>query len=374
MVKPRPQIDQIAMYSPGKPVEELKREKGLTKIVKMASNENPFGYSPLAAAAIRTEMKEIPLYPEITSPLLAEKLANKLAVSSDQVVFGNGSDEIIRLLTRTYINEGDEVVMAGVTFPRYKTNVIIEGGVPIEIEMEEGGVHDLEKMAEALNEKTKMVFVCNPNNPTGTIVHKERLKAFIEKVPPHVMLVMDEAYYEYTDSPHYLETIPLLDQYKNMVILRTFSKVYGLAALRIGYGLMAAEMVKDLHKVKEPFNINRLAQAAASASLDDDEFLYESIRLNKEGRELLTNQFEAMNLSYFPTQTNFIMVDTGYPAKEVYEYLLNLGVIIRPGHLMGYPTMIRVTIGEQKDNHYFLDCLEAYLKEQQKDEKGVLKR
>ncbi|MGI8316934.1 histidinol-phosphate transaminase [Halobacillus mangrovi] len=374
MVKPRPQIDQIAMYSPGKPVEELKREKGLSKIVKMASNENPFGYSPLAAEAIRTEMKEIPLYPEVTSPLLAEKLANKLGVVANQVVFGNGSDEIIRLLTRTYINEGDEVVMAGVTFPRYKTNVIIEGGVPVEAKMQDGGVHDLEAMAEAINEKTKMVFVCNPNNPTGTIVEKERLKAFIKKIPSHIMLVMDEAYYEYADSSQYLETLPLLDQYNNMVILRTFSKVYGLAALRVGYGLMAPEMVNELHKVKEPFNVNRLAQAAASASLDDDEFLYESIRLNKEGREFLTKQFEAMNLSYFPTQTNFIMVDVGAPAEEVYEYLLNLGVIIRPGHLMGYLTMIRVTIGEQKDNQYFIDCLEAYLEEYRKSEKGVLKR
>ncbi|MFD2924646.1 histidinol-phosphate transaminase [Halobacillus naozhouensis] len=360
MVQPRQQINQIAMYSPGKPVEELKREKGLSKIIKMASNENPFGYSPRAAEAIQAEMKEIPYYPEVTAPLLAEKLANRLEVSPDQILFGSGSDEIIRLLTRTYINEGDEVVMAGVTFPRYKTNVIIEGGVPVEVEMKEG-THDLDAMYQAINGKTKIVFVCNPNNPTGTIVEKEALKAFIEKVPSDVMLVMDEAYYEYADSPQYLETLPLLDQHKNMVILRTFSKVYGLAALRIGYGLMCTDMVDHLRKVKEPFNVNRLAQTAASASLDDDEFMYESISLNREGRDYLNDSFGRMNLSYFPTQTNFIMVDVSEPAEEVHEFLLNQGIIIRPGHLMGYPTMIRVTIGKQEDNERFIESLQSFL-------------
>ncbi len=362
MVHPRPQIDTIAMYSPGKPVEEVKREKGLSRIIKMASNENPFGFSPLAEEAMKNEMKEITLYPEVTSPLLAEKLANKLQISKDQVLFGNGSDEIIRLLTRTFINEGDEVVMAGVTFPRYKTNVIIEGGVPVEIDMQ-NGTHDLAAMSEAIGEKTKMVFVCNPNNPTGTIVEKEALREFISQVPPHVMLVMDEAYYEYADDPQYLETLPLLPQYKNMVILRTFSKVYGLAGLRIGYGLMDPELVGHLHKVKEPFNVNRLAHAAASASLDDDDFLYESIRLNREGREYLNARFSEMDLSYFPTQTNFIMVDVGAAAEDVYEYLLNEGIIIRPGHLMGYPTMIRVTIGQREDNERFIDCLQAFIKD-----------
>ncbi|UOQ92062.1 histidinol-phosphate transaminase [Halobacillus shinanisalinarum] len=360
MIQPRSQINQIAMYSPGKPVEELKREKGLSKIIKMASNENPFGYSPLAAEAIQSEMKELPFYPEVTSPILAEKLANRLEVSPDQIIFGSGSDEVIRLLSRTYINEGDEVVMAGVTFPRYKTNVVIEGGVPVEIDMQ-NGTHDLDAMYQAINEKTKMVFVCNPNNPTGTIVEKEALRRFIEKVPSHVMLVMDEAYYEYADSSQYLETLPLLNQYENMVILRTFSKVYGLAALRIGYGLMSSEMVSHLRKVKEPFNVNRLAEAAASASLDDDEFMHESINLNREGREYLNNSFDHMNLGYFPTQTNFIMVDVGAPAEEVYEYLLDEGIIIRPGHLMGYPTMIRVTIGKKEDNQRFIECLQAYL-------------
>ncbi|WP_173916864.1 histidinol-phosphate transaminase [Halobacillus sp. Marseille-Q1614] len=360
MISPRPQLNGISMYSPGKPIEELKREKGLTKILKMASNENPFGYSSLVDQAVQKEMTELTRYPETTSPALGVKLANRLDVKPDQLIFGNGSDEIIRLLTRSYINEGDEVVMASVTFPRYKTNVLIEGGEPVEVEMVDG-THDLTSMLREITHKTKLVFVCNPNNPTGTIVKEEQLERFIEQVPPHVLLVIDEAYYEYVDSDEYLETLPLLEKYPNMIILRTFSKIYGLAALRIGYGLMAPEIVQELLKVKDPFNVNRLAAAAASASLDDDEFLHNTILKNQEGRTQLIKGFKEMGLSYFPTQTNFIMVDVGRPADEVFEGLLDKGVIVRPGHLMGYHSMLRVTIGLKEENEVFLDGLKAIL-------------
>ncbi|GGF14217.1 histidinol-phosphate aminotransferase [Halobacillus andaensis] len=360
MIEPRPQLEGISMYSPGKPIEELQREKGLTKILKMASNENPFGCSPLAEEAIREEMKEMTRYPETTSPALALKLAARLGISSDQLIFGNGSDEIIRLLTRSYINQGDEVVMASVTFPRYKTNVLIEGGIPVEVGMK-NGTHDLDGLLRAITNETKMVFVCNPNNPTGTIVERQALKDFIEQVPSNVLLVMDEAYYEYADSKEYLETLSLLDDYPNMVILRTFSKVYGLAALRIGYGMMHPGIVHQLRKVKDPFNVNRLAEAAASASLEDEAFLIETIAENREGRRYLTRHFEDMGLDYFTTQTNFIMVDVGFPAEKVYEELLNAGIIIRPGHLMGYPTMIRVTIGQDEENESFIRELRQIL-------------
>ncbi|WP_181347879.1 histidinol-phosphate transaminase [Thalassobacillus sp. CUG 92003] len=360
MIQPRPEIEGISMYSPGKPIEELKREKGLTHVYKMASNENPFGFSKLAEEAMKHEMAEITRYPETTSPSLAIKLANRLDISRDQLLFGSGSDEIIRLLTRTFLNAGDEVVMAGVTFPRYKTNVLIEGGKPIEVDMV-NGTHDLEAMAEAITAETKIVFVCNPNNPTGTIVEKKALRQFIERVPDHVLLVMDEAYYEYADDEAYLETLPMLNDHPNMVILRTFSKIYGLAALRIGYGIMHPDLVGHLLKVKEPFNVNRLAAAAASASLDDEGFVEDTIRKNQEARDYLIRSFSRMGLSYFPTQTNFIMVDTGFPAEEVHEHLLNQGIIIRPGHLMGYPTMIRVTMGLPEENEAFITQLDAFL-------------
>ncbi|MGP4061804.1 histidinol-phosphate transaminase [Halobacillus sp. H74] len=360
MIDPRPQLDGISMYSPGKPIEEVKREKGLTKIYKMASNENPFGCSPLAEEAIKNEMKEMTRYPETTSPALAAKLAQRLGLKADQLIFGNGSDEIIRLLTRSYINHGDEVVMARVTFPRYQTNVLIEGGVPVQVDMNNGS-HDLDGMLGALTDKTKMVFVCNPNNPTGTIVERQALLNFIEQVPSHILLVIDEAYFEYADSDEYLDTRPLLPHYNNIVILRTFSKIYGLAALRIGYGMMHREIVHQLQKVKDPFNVNRLASAAAAASLDDEAFLEETIAKNREGRNFLLRNFEEMDLYYFQTQTNFIMVDVNRPAKEVYESLLEEGIIVRPGHLMGYPEMIRVTIGQQEENAAFIQKLQAIL-------------
>ncbi|WP_101843556.1 histidinol-phosphate transaminase [Halobacillus sp. Marseille-P3879] len=372
MIKPRPQLKGITMYSPGKPIEEVKLQMGLTKIYKMASNENPFGCSPMAEEAIRQEIEEITRYPETTSPALTVKLAARLGISSDQIIFGNGSDEIIRLLTRCYINEGDHAVMAGVTFPRYKTNVLIDGGEVIEVEMTEGK-HDLNAMLAAITSKTKMIFVCNPNNPTGTIVGRRELLSFIEQVPEDVLLIMDEAYYEYAESEEYLDTLPLLPDHPNMVILRTFSKVYGLAALRIGYGMMNPEIVQQLQKVKDPFNVNRLAAVAASASLDDDSFLIDTIVKNREGRQYLIQYFDEMNLRYFITQTNFIMVDTGCPSKEVYQKLLNKGVIIRPGHLMGYPTMIRVTIGQEEENEVLVRELRKILDSTPLTWKGVEK-
>ncbi|WP_082234543.1 histidinol-phosphate transaminase [Halobacillus massiliensis] len=362
MIPPRPQLQKVSMYSPGKPIEELRREKGLNRVIKMASNENPFGYSIYVDQAVQEEMRELTRYPEITSPTLGFKLARRLKVNTNQLIFGNGSDEIIRLLTRSYINEGDEAVMASVTFPRYKTNVLIEGGKPVEVEMTDG-THNLSAMLKAITDKTKMMFVCNPNNPTGTIVRKAELARFIDEVPSHILLIIDEAYYEYADSDEYLETLPLLNDYPNMIILRTFSKIYGLAGLRIGYGIMAPAIVQELMKVKDPFNLNRLAVAAAAASLEDEEFLQNTIKKNKKGRKQLIQGFNELGLSYFPTQTNFIMADVKRPAEEVFEGLLSKGIIVRPGHLMGYPTMLRITIGLEEENQLFLEALKTFTQE-----------
>ncbi|MGY4691524.1 histidinol-phosphate transaminase [Salibacterium sp. K-3] len=360
MVKPREQMAEVAMYSPGKPVEELQRELGLSRVIKMASNENPYGSSPKARDAMVEEMKHIHFYPEVTAPVLADALSKHLEVPSDRFIFGNGSDEIIRMLTRTYVNPGEEVVMAEVTFPRYRTNVLIEGGVPVSVPMEKG-THDLEGMKTALNERTKMVFVCNPNNPTGTIVGEQELLRFLESIPSDVLVVLDEAYYEYVHSDDYLESLEYLDQYPNLVILRTFSKVYGMASVRVGYGITQPEIVQELLKGKEPFNVNRLAQAGAVAALEDSEFLEHTLEKNKEGRIYLEDAFKRLGLSSFPTHTNFIMVDVKQDAAAVHESLLKQGVIIRPGHVMGYPTMLRVTIGTEEENEQFIHALEKTL-------------
>ncbi len=213
-------------------------------------------------------------------------------------------------------------------------------------------------MYEAITEKTRMIFVCNPNNPTGTIVQQEKLRSFIEKVPKHILLIVDEAYYEYVEDGEYLETLPLLNMHSNLVILRTFSKIYGLAALRIGYGLMDASIIQELVKVKEPFNTNRLAQAAAFASLDDHPFVEKCVRKNEEGRRYLENELSKMGLTFFPSHANFLMVKLNQPGREIFEKLLIQGVIIRSGHLLGYENTIRVTIGTPLENERFIASLQ----------------
>lgn len=355
-VQARKEIENLKVYVPGKPIEEVQRELGLTQITKLASNENPYGCSPQVIKAIAEEMKNNALYPEATAPALSEKLAKRLNIEKDHIFFGNGSAEIISLLTRAYIRPGDEAIMADSTFPRYQSNVLIGGGLPIRVPLIDG-VHDLDKMLAAITEKTRMIFICNPNNPTGTIVEKDRLRTFVENVPASVLLVMDEAYYEFMNKDDALDTVSLLAQYPNLVILRTFSKIYGLAALRIGYGLMHPSIQTELNKVKEAFNTNRLAQAAALAALDDNRFVEDCAQKNAAGRSYLITELEKMGLSCFASHANFLMVKVGRSGNEVFQGLLRQGVIVRSGAAFGYPETIRVTVGAQDENEIFIKAL-----------------
>lgn len=246
--------------------------------------------------------------------------------------------------------------MADSTFPRYHSNVLIGGGQPIRVPLIDG-VHDLDKMLAAVTEKTRMIFICNPNNPTGTIVEKGRLRSFVEKVPASVLLIMDEAYYEFMNKDDALDTVSLLASHPNLVLLRTFSKIYGLAALRIGYGLMHPSIQTELNKVKEAFNTNRLAQAAALAALDDNRFVEECARKNAEGRSYLIAELEKMGLSCFASHANFLMVKVGRSGNDVFQGLLRQGVIVRSGAAFGYPETIRVTVGAQDENEIFIKAL-----------------
>ncbi|MDR6999043.1 histidinol-phosphate aminotransferase [Neobacillus niacini] len=356
----RKEIENLGVYVPGKPIEEVQRELGLDKIIKMASNENPYECSIKAKKAMMEEIHQAGLYPEGMAPALTEKLAHQLKIDRKRILVGNGSDEIIRLLTRSYIRPGDEVIMADVTFPRYETNVLIEGGKPVKVPLI-NGFHDLEGMLEAITTNTRMIFICNPNNPTGTIVSAGALRAFIEKVPKNILLIIDEAYYEYVTDKDYLQTVPLVDDFPNLIILRTFSKIYGLAALRIGYGMMHPAIVQELVKVKEPFNTNRLAQVAAIASLDDLDFVETCKRKNDEGRKYLENELEKMGLDYFPSQGNFLMVKINRSGDELFQSLLKQGIIVRSGVLLGYPETIRVSIGTEEENRAFISALKRVM-------------
>ncbi|WP_108669907.1 histidinol-phosphate transaminase [Peribacillus acanthi] len=359
-IRTRTQVETIAPYVLGQSLEDVKKELGLTHIRKMSENENVYGTSPLVKQIILGSLDNLHLYPDGAVRDLRLKLAEFYGLDANQFILGNGSDELIRVLTRTYISLDDEAVMGDVTFPRYKTNVLIEGGKPVIVPLV-NGVHDLKNMLSSITNRTKMIFVCNPNNPTGTIVGREELLQFIESVPQHILIVLDEAYYEYVTSEDYLESIPLLDQHPNLVILRTFSKIYGLASLRIGYGIAHQALVGELLKVKEVFNANGLAQISALAALEDQEFIISCTQQNEEERIKMQLAFSNMGLPYFPSQTNFIMVDTKTSGETVSRELLKRGFVVRSGHLLGYASMFRVTLGTCEDNEAFRAALSEIL-------------
>ncbi|GIO06868.1 histidinol-phosphate aminotransferase [Brevibacillus reuszeri] len=356
-MQPKQRILNAPVYQPGKPIDDVKREYGLTEVIKLASNENPYGSSPKAKAAIVEQLDNLALYPDGASLNLRWDLADFLGVKPGQLIFGNGSDENLLMISRAFLNEGTNTVMASQTFSQYRSNAIIEGAELIEVPLKDG-VHDLEAMAAAINEQTRVVWVCNPNNPSGTIVTTSELEAFMKKVPKDVLVVLDEAYYEYVVDPEYPQTIPMLAEYPNMIILRTFSKIYGLATLRIGYGVASEELVSQLEHVREPFNTGALGQVAARAALKDQEFVISCRERNREGVKQFTDRFDEWGLSYYPTQTNFILVDLKQDSDAVFKKLLSQGIIVRSGNALGFPGYQRITVGTKEQNEKILTVLQ----------------
>ena len=359
-IKKRSCLQRITPYVPGKPVEELEREYGIKDAVKLASNENPSGPSPLAVEAIRNSLTKINLYPDGRGYLLKNELAGRFGLQEDNVILGNGADELINLVCAAYINPGDEVIIADPSFTSYESAVIIMDGVLRKIPTTEF-FHDLGAMSEAVNSKTRLVFICNPNNPTGTIVTHRDAERFLDGLPPGILVVMDEAYYEYVTDPGYPASLNFLADGRNILILRTFSKMYGLAGLRIGYGLADEEVIKDLHSVRAPFNVNSVAQAAALAALQDTEHVCAVRELNDRSKKYLYGEFERMGLAYVPTETNFVFLDVKTDSRRLYTDMLRKGVIVRPGDVFGYPQFLRVTFGKDGENRRFIKVLEQCL-------------
>lgn len=358
--KTREAVTHIAPYVLGKTLGDLQKEHGLSSIRKLSENENIYGCSPKVKQWFKENGSDLFLYPDGAAVDLSQRVSAFLGVPKEQIVFGNGSDEVIRLLTRAYLSAGDEAIMADVTFPRYQTNVFLEGGTPVIVPLV-NGTHDLQRMLDHITPKTKLIFVCNPNNPTGTIVGKKELLHFIDSVPSHILVVVDEAYMEYVTTDDYLETLPLLSAFENLIVLRTFSKIYGLAGLRVGFGVMNEEVAEQLRKVKDVFNVNTVAQKSAIIALEDQEFIRECTHKNEQGRLYLESEFNRLGISHFPSQSNFIMVDTGMDGDTVSYELVKRGLVVRSGTLLGYPTTIRVTIGTQDDNKRFVGALEDIL-------------
>jgi histidinol-phosphate aminotransferase len=356
-------ILRLKPYVPGKPIEEAQREYGLTDFCKLASNESPLGPSPLALAAIRDAAASVALYPDAACYQLTRDLAAHWGAEPENLILGNGSDEIIQFIGLAYVRPGDEVLTAHPSFVRYEAAAVLNEGVLVEVPLRDYRF-DLARMAERLSERTRVVFIANPNNPTGTIVTRGELERFLDRVPERAVVVMDEAYFEYVDSPDYPNGWEYAREGRNVIVLRTFSKIYGLAGLRVGYGMAGPELIRYLHQVREPFNVNSLAQAAACASLRDAHQVERSRQVNREGKAMLAAAFDAMSLPYAPTEANFILVDVKRDSRTVYEALLRRGVIVRTGDVFGLPTHLRITIGTPAQNERFLQALRSVLAEE----------
>ncbi|MGI5875626.1 MAG: histidinol-phosphate transaminase [Dethiobacteria bacterium] len=355
-------LENITPYVPGKPIEEVERELGITGVVKLASNENPLGPSPMALEAIKRHLPRINLYPDGSSYYLKQALAAHLGLKEANIVVGNGADELITFVGLAYLNPGEEIIMADPSFSEYDFSARLMDAVPVRVP-HKNFRHDLEAMAAAVNRKTKVIFVCNPNNPTGTIVSHQELQAFLRDLPTNILVVLDEAYYEYVIDPDYPRSLDLLAKHQNILILRTFSKVYGLAGLRVGYGLASEKVIQDLNTVREPFNVNAVAQVAAVAALQDQEHVKAVQELNTRGKNFLYWELEKMGLFYLPTAANFIFVEVGVDSVELFQALLKKGVIVRSGNIFGFPQFIRVSIGTEEQNSIFIKALQETLAE-----------
>lgn len=361
-LKIRPNIADLVPYPPGKPIEELEREYGITGSIKLASNENPLGPSPKAVAAISHCLNQLHRYPDGSCYYLATALADKLGVNPAELVFGNGSNEIIGLLIMAFVAPGDEVITSHPTFLVYQKMVQAQGGVNRVVPLKEMR-HDLVAILEQITEKTRIIFLDNPNNPTGTVFDREAFENFLRQVPEHVVVALDEAYVDFVDADLRLDARVYLQSQTPVVALRTFSKAYGLAGLRVGYGLMPREIAGYLHRVRQPFNVNFPAQVGAIAALTDEEHYLKTLARTKEGYGWLRQEVEKLGCTVFPTQTNFFLIDIHGDGKQVYEQLLRKGVIIRPMNAYGYPSYIRITVGLPPENQRFVSALAGTLEE-----------
>ena len=362
-IRPQRGLDGIRPYVPGKPIEEVKREYGLQNVTKLASNENPLGPSPKALAALERVLHEIHLYPDGQCYDLRRAIAAHLDVAPEQVIVGNGADGLILQTCLAYLDEGDEVIVGRSSFPVYDIYTHVMRARLVKVPLKEYRL-DLEGMARAITDRTKIIFVCNPNNPTGTIVTRDEVEPFLTKVPEHVLVVFDEAYHEFVESSKYPDTLRYVrGGRRNVMAMRTFSKVYGLAGLRLGYAVAHPETLAPLWQVKEPFAVNRLAQIAGVAALKDDPFVCRTVEATRRGRRDLYHAFDRLGLFYVESQTNFVLVRIGPKAAEVAQRLLERGIIVRPCAHYDLPEFLRITVGNPDQNAHLIAALEEILAE-----------
>jgi len=353
----------IAPYEPGKPIEELERELGIHNAIKLASNENPLAPSDRVQRAILATLSHLNRYPDGSGFYLRQALAKKHGASPDQIVLGNGSNELIELLVRAFLRPGDEAVVPHPSFVVYPMIVQAAGGVRVMVMLKEHRL-DLEAMARAITPMTKVVFIANPNNPTATIVTADEVERFMTRVPERTIVVFDEAYIEFALGPDFPDTLNYVKQGRKVAVLRTFSKAASLAGLRVGYGVADADAIALMNRIRQPFNVNSLAQAAALAALEDDGHILECVRMIEAGRHFLYDEFKTLGVQYVPARANFILVDVGRSAADIYQKLLHEGVIVRPMTPFGMETALRITVGTPEENRKLVKALRRVLGKQ----------
>jgi histidinol-phosphate aminotransferase len=350
----------IAPYEPGKPIEELERELGISDVIKLASNENPLPPSDRVLKAIAEALPHLNRYPDGSGYYLRHALGHRHGFTGEHIVLGNGSNDLIELVARAFLRAGEEAVIPHPSFVVYPMIVQAVGGIRVVVTLKDHRL-DLEAMARAITPMTKLIFIANPNNPTATIVTAEEVEQFLSRVPDKVIVIFDEAYIEFAQGPDFPDSLAYLKQGRKVVVLRTFSKASSLAGLRVGYAVADPDCVALLNRIRQPFNVNSLAQVAALAALQDDSHILECLRMIEAGRHFLYDEFGAMGIKYTPSRANFILVDTGRSATDVFNWLLKEGVIVRPMTSFGMESYLRVTVGTPEENRRLVKALRKVL-------------
>ncbi|MFD1065243.1 histidinol-phosphate transaminase [Oceanobacillus locisalsi] len=353
-------LKQLSPYKQGKQTKDIQKEFGLDYIVKLASNENPYGFSDKVKNVFQANEPAFHIYPDGYTAELRYLISEKLNIRPESLIFGSGSEEIIQMLCRSYLTAEDQVIMATPTFPQYKHYSLIEGAEIIEHPVNTDGSHPLEKMLASVQENTKIIWICTPNNPTGMSLSKEELESFLKDCPSDVLVVLDEAYVEFLDPEKDPDALELLDKYTNLIVLRTFSKAYGLAGLRIGYGIADPLIVETLDKVRGPFNTTSVAQQAAVIAFSDQDFIRHTYQENKKVLQQFQAFLTSIGWDYYESEANFLLVKTPGSGIDVYDYLIRHGFIVRPGELLGIPNTARVTIGKEEDMKVLENALKEY--------------
>ncbi|MDO8433092.1 MAG: histidinol-phosphate transaminase [Candidatus Binatus sp.] len=356
-----PSVAALAPYEPGKPIEQLQRELGIGEPVKLASNENPIGPSPLAIEAIKAALPELNRYPDGASYALVARIAERHGVAPERVFPASGSVEVINLLAYLFLRPGLNSVYSEHSFAIYPLATAAAGGDHKVTKTIDGFAHDLDAMASAIDANTRLVFLGNPNNPTGTIYRRAEWQRFLKRVPEHVVIVADEAYFEFVRDPEYPDSLQDHDDQRLLITLRTFSKIFGLAGIRVGYAVARPDIIQMLHKVRQPFNVTSLAQVAAIAGMDDSAHIARTLEVNAAGMHYLEAEFRRLGLSFVPSFANFMLVEVG-DGRAVYDALLRKGVIVRPMNGYGYPHHVRISVGLPEENRRLIAALSEVIR------------